>query len=881
MGAVAARLHIDSVLRSFSTDNAGWETMSLRKHWVVLLLAAVAGCMQEDGPVGLGQKGDETTSSGVPALACRADLGELRLDCVAPGAAAGGGGSGALIGGQGVYVILESENVSYDEETKVFSAEVAIRNLLTQTLGTADGVNADPDGIRIFFVNAPLVTAGSGTVAVRSADGTGEFTGAGQPYYQYDVMLAPWETSSPRTWEWDVPETVEAFTFLVGVSARVADEDAVVPGLTLVPQSVAAGQSHSCALTPTGEAYCWGSNANGQLGDGTTTDRSRPVRVNTELRFVALAAGFQHTCGLTAEGAAYCWGAGGQGRLGNGTDSRQTTPVPVLGGHRFVTISASSSNTCAVAIDGTGYCWGYGLTGRNGDGTFQHRMTPVEVQGGHKFRTISAAHYHTCGVTTSGQAYCWGDNAYARRGDGTVGGAQIATPVPVAGGLEFVTVAGGEYHSCALTASGAAYCWGINGAYGRIGNGSTNDTLRQPTAVAGGQSFVAIGAGEYHTCALATTGEVYCWGRDNDGQAGNGATTGNVLTPKPVAGGRTFAALAVGLNHACAITAEGEVYCWGQGTSGQIGDGSTGANQPTFVELVERPSGPGGVAEQYGSYTLERYYDPDRTLVKDGAGNWLATYTRGSYTVLLRGPSRTYVEGGRTLVSDEWVRVLPTTFYGTVDTLELAAMLQDTTPDIIALSMQYIAGAPPIYDGTGRQIAGDAGYGDGIGADFNDYLGIKWTYPSGTTSSADAKFFRKLDCSGFVRMVFGYRGTPHKVPLSLTVKYTTLPRTSYNQYDYGTGVILIRNREAQVPANELSVLQPGDLLFFDSSSSRNTPNGINHVGIYLGRDTAGRMRFISSLPSADGPVFGRSSGNDFVIDGTGFWARALRGARRL
>lgn len=282
-----------------------------------------------------------------------------------------------------------------------------------------------------------------------------------------------------------------------------------------------------------------------------------------------------------------------------------------------------------------------------------------------------------------------------------------------------------------------------------------------------------------------------------------------------------------------------------------------------------------------GSYQLERHPDPDRTIIKDEAGNWLASFTRGAYTVAYRGARRVYSEGGRTVNTDTWVRVLPQPFNGTVDTLLLAEMMQDTTPDVIELSMQYVAGAPPIVDGTGRQIAGDAGYGDGIGADFNDYIGLKWTYPSGTTSSADAKFFRKLDCSGYVRMVFGYRGTPHKIPLSLTVKYTTIPRTSYNQYLYGTGVILIENKLKQPPASALAVLQPGDILFWDSSSSRDTPGGINHVGIYLGKDTAGRMRFISSLPSTDGPIFGRSSGNDYIIDGTGFWAKALRGARRL
>lgn len=303
-----------------------------------------------------------------------------------------------------------------------------------------------------------------------------------------------------------------------------------------------------------------------------------------------------------------------------------------------------------------------------------------------------------------------------------------------------------------------------------------------------------------------------------------------------------------------------------------------GCSSGTATEPGPNPTGT-------GSYQIERVSDPDRVVVKDEAGNWLASFTTGAYTVAYRGSRRSYTQGGRTIDTDTWVRILPQPFNGTVDTVVLAQMLRDTTPDIIEVSMQYITGAPPIFE-NGLKIAGDADYGDsGMGADFYDYLGINWVYPSGTRRTARAHFKDAVDCSGYVRLVFGYRGTPHKVPLSITVWNTTLPRTSYNQYLYGTGVILIENELRQPTVSSLAVLQPGDLLFFDSVASRDTPGGINHVGIYLGKDKAGRMRFISSLPgsngSGGGPIFGRSSGNDYIIDGSGFWARALRGARRL
>jgi hypothetical protein len=283
------------------------------------------------------------------------------------------------------------------------------------------------------------------------------------------------------------------------------------------------------------------------------------------------------------------------------------------------------------------------------------------------------------------------------------------------------------------------------------------------------------------------------------------------------------------------------------------------------------------------TYHYTERHDPTRTDVYDEDDNWVATFTDDAYTVIYHGPERTFVQDGDTVRTDIWVRIYTEPYDGQIGTAERAWLtdaLADTSADIQALGTQYIAGAPNLYDGSLR-IAGDAAYGDGIGADFNDFLGISWTYSSGTVDQPESSQYGQLDCSGFVRMLFGYRGTPDKIPLTLTsTSGTMLPRTSYNQYLHGTGVILIENTESDVPDSTLSVLQPGDVLFFDSSS-RETPGNINHVGIYMGEDTNGRPRFMSSLPSADGPVFGRSSGSDFVLDGTGFWSDALRAARRL
>ena len=166
--------------------------MVSRNLWAIPVTALViAGCARDGGPVGP-VAGIGTPDGVQTSLSCQADVRSGSISCTAPGANLGGA-SGALIGGQGVYVLLESMNVSYDPaaaDGPTFSANVAIRNYLTQPIGTADGITPDPDGIRIFFVSEPQVTAGTGVVTVRNADGTAEFTSADQPYFRYDAPLA-------------------------------------------------------------------------------------------------------------------------------------------------------------------------------------------------------------------------------------------------------------------------------------------------------------------------------------------------------------------------------------------------------------------------------------------------------------------------------------------------------------------------------------------------------------------------------------------------------------------------------------------------------------------------------------------------------------------
>jgi alpha-tubulin suppressor-like RCC1 family protein len=359
----------------------------------------------------------------------------------------------------------------------------------------------------------------------------------------------------------------------------------VVGMLSVARVSFAAGLSHTCGISVIGASYCWGSNASGQLGLGTRVGSAVPAQVTDGQSFVALSAGDSHSCGLTADGVAHCWGSNYLGMLGDGTVVSRNTPTLVSVAKALAVISAGGEHTCALDTDGVALCWGRNLEGQIGDSTFvTSRSTPTAVTTQLRFVSLTSGQFHTCALTKLGAAYCWGLNGDGQLGNGST--ASVAVPVAVGQGLVFAGIRAAGRHTCAWLTSGAAYCWGRNWS-GQLGNGTTTNRAL-PTAVIGGRLFVTITTGSNHTCGLTSSGAPFCWGAGGVSQTGGASGGGTADRQSPVAVSGVFSSIIAGGNHTCALDAAGAAFCWGLTHDGQTGNGSFCCGLTTsFVTAVK------------------------------------------------------------------------------------------------------------------------------------------------------------------------------------------------------------------------------------------------------------------------------------------------------
>lgn len=565
-------------MRGSHHESPGQRGLEMNGSRVRVLAGAIimlsVGCAHDDGPLGVGDGDSESSEVARSELSCTVALPSGALKCQPLSLSLPSGIDPAILGGQGVYVHLESSRVVYDAVAGTFAADVTLRNLITQTLGAIEvggEIFVDPEGVRVFFLEEAQVVAGTGTISLSSHTGQAAFTGPDQYYIQYDQALSPGQTSFPEEWGWSITGTVDTFTFKIAVSARVLDEGSIDPGLKFVSSTLSAGRGHNCGVGLDGAARCWGLGEFGRLGTGGVADELTPApvaaSVDGPLSFAVISAGGEHSCGITTAGEAWCWGRGAFGQLGAGAPLDDSSiPTAVEGGHTFLSISSGYKHTCGVIASGDGYCWGLADAGRLGNNMTDSTAVdqPALIAGGLAFDQISAGAQHTCGLTPAGEAWCWGLGEQGRLGTGATD--TTAAPAPVAGTpggpAAFTSITAGGLHTCALTAAGAAWCWGANNA-GQLGNGDVSEpTATTPIAVGGSLELAAISAGGLHTCALDRDGAAWCWGYGAQGQLGNGGTDPASL-PSPVATAERFVSITAGEFHTCAATAGGDLHCWG------------------------------------------------------------------------------------------------------------------------------------------------------------------------------------------------------------------------------------------------------------------------------------------------------------------------------
>lgn len=319
---------------------------------------------------------------------------------------------------------------------------------------------------------------------------------------------------------------------------------AVPVNTTLRFRKIAAGGVHTCALALDDRVYCWGDNLRGALGDPSLRSSATPAPIASTSRFLDVAAGTQHSCAVRLDGVAACWGLNDWGQVGVGSGATSVAAPAAIGGStRYAAITAGGDRTCGRALDGVAFCWGRTWAGIGGTSSgVRPQSTPLRVQGTFVFKTLEAGANTTCGVTLDDLAYCWEANFFGTIGDGTVTPSQA--PQLISGGRVLVSVRSGSVQTCGIDESGFAYCWGAGGR-GELGTtpvllhtrcGETRSPCaRTPLRVSGWRQFSAIATGQgNHNCALAFSGNVYCWGAGDMGQRGDGRASFGEWSPVKV-----------------------------------------------------------------------------------------------------------------------------------------------------------------------------------------------------------------------------------------------------------------------------------------------------------------------------------------------------------
>jgi len=355
----------------------------------------------------------------------------------------------------------------------------------------------------------------------------------------------------------------------------------------------------------TGSLWGWGQNNYGQLGDGTITDRSSLVQTTAAgTNWNSITVGWRRSAyGIKTDGTLWVWGLNGQGQLGDGTTANKSTPVQLAG----TTWKQVSGGVFGMAIktDGTLWGWGYNDTGQLGNNTSYPNSTssPTQIGSANTWKMVSCGSYHTAAIKTDNTLWMWGQGTGGRLGLGDT--SHRSTPVQLSGTWKMAS--GGAYHTAAIKTDGTLWTWGEAGS-GVLGDGTTTQRSSPVQTVGGGTNWKMVSAGSYHTAAIKTDGTLWMWGFNTYGALGDGTTTTRSSPVQTVSSGTNWKMISVS-GHSMAIKTDGTLWTWGLNDYGQLGDGTTTArSSPVQIRgnnWKQVDAGGGGASSSHAVY----FYD--------------------------------------------------------------------------------------------------------------------------------------------------------------------------------------------------------------------------------------------------------------------------------
>ena len=345
---------------------------------------------------------------------------------------------------------------------------------------------------------------------------------------------------------------------------------------------IALGYEHTCGITQEGRLFCWGNNYYGQLGDGTYVNKNAPTQVGTDTDWETVAAGYFHTCATRSDKSLLCWGKNDRGQLGDPTFNNKKRNVPgvVLSmvPWKWDKIALGAAFSCGSVVDMDGlFCWGANDNGQLGDQTKEDKLVPTRVSSSDvpRWPGYSAGADHMCGISgINSYLYCWGNNTSGQFG--------IDMPLKsdspyIVSSVGWLNVASGERHSCGIDVKRGLYCWG-NNLYGQLGMGTkTAKEKPSPLFTMDAYSWDRLAAGSYHNCAsISAKPELFCWGNNTHGQIGDGTREDRlVITAVKPADVSYWKLYDAGGSHTCAIDNNDKLWCWGNNYFGQVGEGTS------------------------------------------------------------------------------------------------------------------------------------------------------------------------------------------------------------------------------------------------------------------------------------------------------------------